>query len=986
MAVIVRFPLLPLLVLSGVVLAGSPEDEWKVKREQVFDFETPPSLERDGDRVTITFTARGFCDATVAVEGPDGRILRHLACGVLGPNAPEPFAKNSRVQKLVWDGKDERGRYVEVADQCRIRVSLGLKAQFERALLSEPKRRMGAGLGVGVSPSINLPVPLLAAGPEGVLVFEGHGLDHLRLFDHDGNYLRTIYPFPAGKTDQVLGVGRAVFPSDGADLPFKNGFLRGTLLTSGASGQRNSYYGCMFGAGATAMAVQDRRIALTHYRLNRLATDGTSGGLPLTGPDVGKDYRAHGSNRGKNDMNLQAFPNSVAFSPDGKYLYLAGYQIRDGVPGRNLNKECLQGVLRLEYGSDKPPELFAGNMDPGVKTGTDNNSFKDPVSVAVDKEGRVYIADFGNDRIQVYDTSAKHLKSIKASKPARIFVHPKTGELYVFSWLLMTEAVAGKDKLSVAKPTLVRMGSFQNPEVKQKLELPFKPTAGWQPMDLWGGLEHQVAVDFWAAKPRIWVCSSSIAYWMPGTGEPGGSLGADKQGSEPWDRKNVQIYEEKDGKLAQVADFGADVRKTLPRSDPPFFWRQRLYVNPATGKLYIGEGNRTRWYKAFHQLIELDPADGSSRIVELPFSAEDAAFDLEGFLYLRTNTAVTRWELSSMREVPFDYGEEKKGIGFAPDAGGKKGDAQGALALMAPPYVSHWHNGGLWVSPKGHVVVPCLINKEESLDPEFLGTPGDVVANRNQVQSASSTPLYCPPLFPGRKRCGEVHVYDQKGKLLYEDAIPGIRKLFAIAMDRDDNLYLLSHGARVLSDGKTFNPRTATLMKVKPGVSRTLNDHQGGGKYPNPPIPLKDEDKPKRPHDVRNGLTGEWLVNGEWMYGGLIFSGKGDTDTGGGCSCWNGRFTLDLFGRSFAPETDHYSIAVLDSNGNLLLRIGQYGNRDSAGPKSALPLGGDEVGLFHAQYVGVDTDRRLFVADGGNARLLSVKLDYHQTAILPLKR
>ena len=37
----------------------------------------------------------------------------------------------------------------------------------------------------------------------------------------------------------------------------------------------------------------------------------------------------------------------------------------------------------------------------------------------------------------------------------------------------------------------------------------------------------------------------------------------------------------------------------------------------------------------------------------------------------------------------------------------------------------------------------------------------------------------------------------------------------------------------------------------------------------------------------------------------------------------------------------------------------------------------DEVGLFHPRFVASHTDRRLFIADAGNARIVSVKLGYH---------
>ena len=41
--------------------------------------------------VEIAFASKGWCDATVAIESTDGKILRHLASGVLGPKAPPPF-------------------------------------------------------------------------------------------------------------------------------------------------------------------------------------------------------------------------------------------------------------------------------------------------------------------------------------------------------------------------------------------------------------------------------------------------------------------------------------------------------------------------------------------------------------------------------------------------------------------------------------------------------------------------------------------------------------------------------------------------------------------------------------------------------------------------------------------------------------------------------------------------------------------------------
>ncbi len=100
--------LLMLLLLSSLACAATL-DEFKIKREQVFAFTEKPRVTIRGDRVTVAFTSKGYCDVTVAVEDVNSKIIRHLASGVLGPNAPAPFKKNALAQRIVWDGKDDQG-------------------------------------------------------------------------------------------------------------------------------------------------------------------------------------------------------------------------------------------------------------------------------------------------------------------------------------------------------------------------------------------------------------------------------------------------------------------------------------------------------------------------------------------------------------------------------------------------------------------------------------------------------------------------------------------------------------------------------------------------------------------------------------------------------------------------------------------------------------------------------------------------------------
>jgi hypothetical protein len=69
---------------------------------------------------------------------------------------------------------------------------------------------------------------------------------------------------------------------------------------------------------------------------------------------------------------------------------------------------------------------------------------------------------------------------------------------------------------------------------------------------------------------------------------------------------------------------------------------------------------------------------------------------------------------------------------------------------------------------------------------------------------------------------------------------------------------------------------------------------------------------------------------------------------------------------------------------------GAAGDRKSAdgtmpAPPNPRSIGADEVALFHGAYVGTETDRRLFIHDASNGRILSVKLGYHAEEKVALK-
>lgn len=939
-----NFPLLIALLCQAtsciLPARGADRDEFRIKREEVFEFAAEPRIVKRGNQFEVEFTTKGYCDVTVAIEDSSGQIVRHLASGVLGKNPPPPFQPNSRKQTVLWDGKDDQGRYLNNPKDLTVRVSLGLKPRFERTLFFSPKKRIARGHR-----------PLVSATKDGVFVFEGEGLDHLRKFDHEGNYLKTVYPFPADKLESVKGLQREAFPQSSQSLPLKHGLVQATLLTSGRNTEHDTL--SKYQPAALAMAASPDRIALVSDRLNRLATDGTTGGLLLEGPDTSLTTIYRGK-------EVVVPPRSAALSPDGHWLYLTGYTFKPDYP---KPRHWLPCVMRLDYAKGERIELFAGS-DKLKDVGTDATHFKTPTSVACDALGRVYVADYMNDRVQVFSAEGKLLRSITVKKPAEIAVHQRNGEIYIGSWMLLNRFSQPDD---VKEPAIIRLPSMDATNSQLPVVLPL-PLAGHHPkvfMNRKGGMQFGFALDSWSNSPTIWL--------VPGTaGSISKLLMVRGEMNTAAEEACIRLLVEKDGKLEVKKDFGQEVIQEVTRAKPPIHSRQKLYVNPKNGNLYVFEG-QAGVSKSALDLLEIDPETGSIKPFPLPFDAEDLAFDASGLIYLRTDNIVGRYRPETWREVPFDYGEERTSVGFSSSRDGRRADLVSALVLPAQR-PGCFHQGGMNVSPTGNLVVSCYNDNR----------PVNRRGEQREVQDAAKIPegrSYTPQLFPGRKRWNEIHVWDRHGQLLFEDALPGATMMDGIAIDKDNCIYILGSQNRVLDGQPYFLERAETLIKSRPKRAKLASGKRGL------PVPL--EPKPPRPPDLKRSPDGAmWIDGQEWLYGGVGYGGFNSGKGGGGCACWHARFALDYFGRSFAPEVDHFTVAVLDTAGNLVLRVGQYGNVDDGLPLVSHPqihsrsIGGDETALFHAAYVATQTDRRLFISDAGNGRIASVKLNYHTTKTL----
>jgi hypothetical protein len=139
--------------------------------------------------------------------------------------------------------------------------------------------------------------------------------------------------------------------------------------------------------------------------------------------------------------------------------------------------------------------------------------------------------------------------------------------------------------------------------------------------------------------------------------------------------------------------------------------------------------------------------------------------------------------------------------------------------------------------------------------------------------------------------------------------------------------------------GHTMHPRDpfvaayGSLYKFPPTGGGLVWD-KTGMKFTDPP-PTQD-DLIRKPTVVTDRIAGpKWrggCENIEWQFIGVSPVPSGRINI---CTCTGVTFDIDPLDRLFVPDAYRMCIHVLDSNGNVLLRFGRYGNQDDARTKIA---------------------------------------------------
>ncbi len=947
------------------------------ERENVFAFAEKPAIRLvEKDRYEIAFAVKGYCDVTVGLVDADGRTVRHIASGVLGKNAPAPFQKDSKAQKICWNGKDDLGYYVKEPEKLTVKVSLGLKPTFDKLLgCTSPHNLPGFAWGI-------------AADPQGVYVFtRGINRGHIscRMFDHDAKYVKTVWP-PAGNLppEKLGGMGYVEYEKGtrAVQAPHINmGLYRGSLWMPGGIGGSEGQQACrpavldgkiyLLDSGHGPGSKKDHFVHMLHY----LNTDGTT------------EYEGMKGTFWEISRTRTSMPQ-LAVSPKEKALYMVGWGGR-----------YIEPVLMRRKVDGKKADFVMGKLG---KPGSDNKSLNAPTDVACDAEGRVYVVDSVNNRVQIFDPDGGYLTTLRLERPRLIQVHQKTGAVYI----AQVTRVKGE-----SRGRLTRYSAF--PDLKEETH--------WDTGEI-----EMLTLDSWTPKPRLWIGTERINLVMARFKTESG----------------LRLYEDDGKKLKKLLDFDEVAAKSAGENyagrwdggcmnhvvcDPvreKVIYKFRATFDLKTGK-YEGwmMGNNPKKEELATALMICDAGGHWGRKVRRGGEISEFTFDKRGYMHsnmgsisqgtppgapiTRMNpdeTLSTRYG-SHFAEVPYDYGIQWKASGTDKDEEGWTG------VIPVPPRNRLGYAWGIGANMRGEVVlnmtsmyVPKMGEEHfQNLHSGMKASGGVSAARKLQNRYAEfhstikNVDKQGGKMFFIRRQPGvaiqgaTIWTFDSTGEVKHKAGVIAGEWNNGVQLDEDGYVYFthvrfaMRNGKAFLENaGGNFGGEPLHRLNRMPFNSAYIKTRGHGVKFlsKNSSVPL--DALPQRPADLAaqnaEGLPGGpvWVQNAEWIYAG---SGPVVAQH---CHCPQMRGYLDWYKRSYVPEPYRHSIGILDTNGNLIVHLGRYGNHDSGyGPKSLVPLGGDGIATTMVRFVS-GTDNYFCIADWGE-RLIVTKLTYHAEETTAIK-
>ncbi|MCG3178957.1 MAG: hypothetical protein BIFFINMI_01287 [Phycisphaerae bacterium] len=861
---------LTLLLAAACALAGEPPSG-------PLRFTEPPTAVRDGAGLKIAFRLDRETDVQVDLIDGGGHVVRHLAAGLLGPNAPAPLTKNSVAQTLIWNGKDDGGKAVlnsSPAPAFTVRVRAGIGAKLDRFIGSPADVAGPPVTGLGVGPDGTLYVLSNRDKAGGVFLFA---------LDSRGKYLRTLLPAPAGlPNDKLKGLERITLnggavvpivyqPYTADTAPFLSGIRSQPLMVT-ADGR------ILFCSGGNNWTDQDNP--------RHLLAITTDGGTPPDMGFVGPELGPHG--RYSSGLPQQ----QAVVASDGKTIYFVGMGVLGpkGKPAKGLH-----AVGRMTWDS-KAPTPFIGDPD---NPGDDGTHLNTPVSIALDANGNLCVADQGNNRVAVFDSAGKFLGQTEVDRPGQVIV-AADGALYVLTEPKGTRweplAVVKYDK-AVGGREVARY-AFNGRSAVMALDPSTKPT-------------------------RLWLSYDS------GWGKP--------------------------SPLTPIADGGDKLTAgpdVLGGRPAPFKGPMFIASDAARGRLYVAD---------FSQAVLRVDLDGDK--VSPFLKVSEAATDRDGNLYVLPgyNTDTLERLTPDGKPLPFAAtGSSKLKIKYRaglPNVGvrGLTVGADGAI------YAFQDNNAGtpmdLWkFTADGKVASEKLIAgiPPDSANGVAVDRDGNIYIGVNVQDPAHLYPDAFEGVIP---RLAWFTVYTTKSSWY---AVGPMRGLPDAPWNRAYMNFYLYHSGWV--------------MKFAPGGGRFFTG-PGSARLDAPRPP----DVPADAAAYRTAYMARpvWCQGALWRYRGFALAANRTESWGDpACSCMTSRFAIDDAGLLFVPDAFQFSLGILDRNGNLLARFGQYGNPDDR------PADGIPMGFPNAVTVIAD---KAYVVDRKNRRIVVAQLTWAAQAACEVK-
>jgi hypothetical protein len=362
-------------------------------------FTEGPVVEKAGDGARVRFTVSKPTDVEVSVLDAKSRVVRHLAAGVIGRGTPVAPLRAGLAQELAWHGKDDLGKPA-ARGPFSIRVRVGLGVELD-GFFSEAKHHFAAFFGMATDPDGNVYICGASTGNKGP-----DGTHYTQVFDRSGKYVKTITPMPADLPPEKLRPFNVIMTGDGHVTPRNH---RGTWPV---------FYPGLGGSMAPRIA-EDGVIWFTSgKRVAAVRADGSGVGTSLS--------RSAWKTKPHRTISrwLMSWRSAIAVSPDGKTLYIAGlYQTKPFQkrvvfpPGRVYRLKADGGYAEVFA------ELQRADGQPARPSG-----------MTVDADGNLLVCDPGGDRIVMLSPAGKPISELAVKDPQEVYVHRKTGIVYVLGY------------------------------------------------------------------------------------------------------------------------------------------------------------------------------------------------------------------------------------------------------------------------------------------------------------------------------------------------------------------------------------------------------------------------------------------------------------------------------------------------------------------------------------------------------------------------